>query len=234
MQSGARVREEFDARVRAAALALLASLLALPATAGTLTIDFDFASGSSLEILGGIINTPPDGSISAGAGTITVEASNATTPTVGGSAQLSGSTLGGFVIKDLLPNAFVAGGFDITQTAPANGTLSAADTITFSDSFAVDLTANFSCSGPDCSLLGLPVNVAGPFLFPLQPLPVVDLDSPGLASIVFDVPVSLDGVQAVFHLVGVETGRSFIPEPGTAALLGLLLWMPTTAPSLFR
>jgi hypothetical protein len=221
MQSGARDRQNFGLWLRAGALALWLGLVALPAAAGTLTIEFDFMSGSSLSILGGAINTPPDGTISAGSATIILEASSITSPTQGGSAELLNANLVGFFTKDIQGQAFVSGGFSFTQTTGANGTLTPTDTITFSDALAVDIIANIFCNGTECSALGLPVSESGSFLFPLQPLPVQNLGTAGSAAIDFDVPVSLDGVQAVFHFVGVETSRSFIPEPGTAALLGL-------------
>ena len=226
MQSGRE--HEFDgvpirSRVRRWAPALLLGLLlAPPAGAGILTIQFEFATGSSLSVLGGAINTPPDGAITSATATLEVEADSATSPTVGGFAQLAGANLAGFVDKDIQGQAQVNGSFSVAQTTPANGTLSAADSISFSDPFTSNINANFACTGSQCSALGLPVNEAGVFVLPLQPLVVTNLDVVGSALIDFDLPVSLDGVQAVFQLVGVETSRSFvIPEPGTASLLGL-------------
>jgi hypothetical protein len=222
MQSG-RAREFYSPPLRSWALALLLGLLlAPPAGAGILTIQFDFQLNSSLSVLGGAINTPPDGAITSGSAVLKVEADSATSSTVGGFAQLLSANLAGVVDKDIQGQAQVNGSFSIDQTTPANGTLAAGDTISFSDSFTSNINANFACTGPECSTLGLPVNEAGVFVLPIQPLLVTDLEVVGSALIDLDLPVSLDGVQAVFHLVGVETSRSFvIPEPGTASLLGL-------------
>ena len=220
MPSGASHRSLWSRRLTSV-LVLCGSLLPLSASAGILTIEFDFAAGSSLSILGGVINTPPDGTISGGSATLTVDASSATNVTTGGGAVLSGANLTGFAAKNVQGQADVSGGFSISQTGSAAGTLGAADSITFSDPFTADVLSNFFCFGAQCSALGFPASFNGPVSLPLQPLPVQNLSTVGGALIDFDVPVSLDGVQAVFRLVGTETSRSFIPEPGTASLLGL-------------
>ncbi|MGI9646542.1 MAG: hypothetical protein ACR2O6_14650, partial [Ilumatobacteraceae bacterium] len=86
---------------------LLCLLLAAPASAGILTIQFDFVLNSSLTVLGGAINTPPDGAITSGSAQIKVEASSATSTTLGGFAQLVSANLAGFVDKDIQGQAQV-------------------------------------------------------------------------------------------------------------------------------
>ena len=73
-------------RTAFAAFALSTALLAAaPAGAAQIRIGFDF-SGSSLSILGGIIEVPPDGSISAGSGAVDVEAPDLTNVQPGAAA----------------------------------------------------------------------------------------------------------------------------------------------------
>lgn len=208
--------------IRGALALLLASLwLASPARAGILTIDFDFATNSSLSILGGVINTPPDGAITSGTAQLRIEADDINTPITGGFANLASSNLAGFVSKNVQNQALVNGTFDVTQNSNVSGTLSAPNTITFSSPYNSNINANIGCGGTGCGALGLPINVSGNFVQPVQPVTVTDLEVTGAALISLNLPVVLDGVLADFSLVGVETGRSWvIPEPGTAALLG--------------
>jgi hypothetical protein len=61
---------------------VLSCWIAAGAKAGTLTVNFDF-SGSSLEMLGGLINIPPQGSIQSASGSIDVSALGSATAVPG-------------------------------------------------------------------------------------------------------------------------------------------------------
>ncbi len=203
------------------ALVSISAWLTLPASAGILTIDFDFTANSSLSVLGGVITTPPDGDIVSGSARLEVEADDIETPTPGGFANLTSSSIAGFISADVQGQALVTGSFGVTQNSNTAGTLTAADTITFSSPYDSNVNANIACFGAGCASLGLPIDVSENVVQPVQPLTVTDLDVTGAALISLNLPVVLDGVLAEFSLVGVETARSWVvPEPGTGALLG--------------
>ncbi len=210
------------APARGAALALSLFVAASPATAASVLIDFDFASQSSISLLGGIITTPPDGSIDSASGRLSLEASSLTTFISGGQAVLDQITFSGAIAKNVGGVADISGPIDGTQVGTLNGTLTGGQTsLSFPGTIAINLNANFACAGSGCASLGFPVVDSGLFNLTAGILPISGIGTIGNAQITADIPIALGGVLGVLHLVGIETGRSFVPEPTTALLLGL-------------
>jgi len=207
---------------RNATLALSLFVAASPATAASVLIDFDFASQSSISLLGGIITTPPDGSIDSASGRLSLEATSLTSFISGGQAVLDQITFSGAIAKTIAGFADISGPIDGTQVGTLDGTLTAGQTIlSFPGTIAVNLNANFACTGSGCASLGFPAVDSGLFNLTAGNLPISGLGAIGTATITADIPIEIGGVLGVLHLVGIETGRSFVPEPGLALLLGL-------------
>lgn len=213
--------------VRAGMPAVLLLLLwicvfAIPAQAQFELVTFDLTSESSLSLLGGTIVTPPDGSLTVGSLTLLLPSSAPGVPTPGAGVVLQGFTLAGDVSKNVAGQAFVSGPFAADQVGPVSGSLSAGLTeIDFTgQSLSAQLDVNLGCVGAGCSLLGFPVSESGVSLFELGVLSAFSLDQAGSARVEGLVDLELGGVLGTFDLVGIESSRVFVPEPGTALLLG--------------
>lgn len=205
-----------------ACLALLLLTSAGPAAAASVLIDLDFASNSSISLLGGTIVTPPDGSVDTGSGRLSLEATSLTSFVPGGQAEMDQVTFSATVAKNVLGQADVSGTISGTQVGSILGSLNAAQTdVDFLGTIAIDLTASLACTGSGCASLGLPVSTAGVVNLTTGSLPITGLGTVGAAQVAADIPISLGGVLGVLHLVGVETQRSIVPEPTGLVGLGL-------------
>ena len=213
---------ELGTSVRGAALALSLVVAGSPATAASVLIDFDFASQSSISLLGGIIVTPPDGTVDSGSGRLSLEATSLTTFISGGQAVLDLITFSATIATNVGGVADISGTISGTQVGVLPGTLTPSQTdLSFPGTIAVNLNANLPCTGTGCASLGFPVVDSGIFNLTAGTLPITGIGTIGTANITADIPISLGGVLGVLHLVGIETSRSFLPEPTTAMLLGL-------------
>ena len=91
-----------------------ALLLAAPsAWADSITIDFDLTS-SSISLLGGILDIPPDGSLTSATAQLTVPASSLTSA-LAGSAQLSALDLAATINGTIGGSILITGGFTASQ-----------------------------------------------------------------------------------------------------------------------
>ncbi len=205
-----------------AALLVLSVLPLGAAQAADVGIEFDFTGGSSLSLLGGIIVTPPDGTFDVGSATIWAEATDATSIVSGGNASFTGLTTSGTIVKNFPGNADISGPWSAYQPGTLGGSVSGpVDGLVFTNDLVLDINAAIACTGGGCGSLGLPVNENGSFPFSIGFLPITNLTVLGAAGINISVPVEIGGVLGTLNLVGVEVGRTFVPEPGTAVLLGL-------------
>ncbi len=223
---GTRLRlSELGASARGVTLALSLVVAASPASAASVLIDFDFASQSSVSLLGGIIETPPDGTIDSASGRLSLEATSLTTFVSGGQAVLDQISFSTTISANVGGGAaVVSGSITGSQVGTLPGTLTAGQTsVDFPGTIAMNLNANVGCTGTGCASLGLPILDVGLFNLTAGTLPISGIGTVGTATIAADIPISVGGVLGVLHLVGVETGRSFVPEPSTAMLLGLAL-----------
>jgi hypothetical protein len=215
------MRTSLGAARRVAATVFLL-LLPLASQAGTVTVEFDF-TGSSVAILGGFIDVPPDGSISAGSGLLEVEAAGSATPS-GGPARLSNLSLAGTLDKNGL-GVNITGAIAATQPGTANGNLTAGLGSLSFNPFLMNFTGFANCSntgpGSGCTVLGLPTTFTGPKTFTLTSLGVSSLASVGNAGLNGTFTFTRGGFTAVLNLVGNEVSRTFVPEPNTFGLLAL-------------
>lgn len=203
---------------------LIAAALLLPATAqaGKLTVQFDFSS-STVAILGGFIDVPPDGAISAASGEIVFGA--LATASVGpGVASIQNLALAGtFAKNDFGVN--VTGAVGATQPGTGTGLLFGGLTNASFNPFVMNFTGFANCAntgaGSGCTILGLPATFTGPKTVSIPSLAVANVNSVGNASVNGSFTFTLGGFTAVLSLVGNEVGRTFIPEPNTAGLLAL-------------
>lgn len=207
---------------RSAAATALLLLLPMASHAGKLTVQFDF-TGSSVAILGGFINVPPDGSIGAASGQVEFGAAGNATPTAG-PAFLSNLALSGTLAKSGF-GVNVSGAIGATQPGTASGNLTAGLGNLNFNPFLLNLSGFANCAntgtGTGCTVLGLPTTFTGPKLFTLTGLGVSNLSSVGGAALNGSFSFTLGGFTAVLNLVGNEVSRSFIPEPNTFGLLAL-------------
>jgi len=205
-------------------LAALLLLLLLPAAsfAGTITVQFDF-TGSSVAILGGFINVPPDGAINAGSGEIDVQGFSPVNPQPG-AAALRNLSLAGTIAKTGF-GVNITGAIGATQPGTASGTLSPGLANLSFNPFVLNFTGFANCAntgtGTGCTVLGLPATFTGPRTFTIPSLAVSNLATPGAAGLNGSFTFTLGGFTAVLSLVGNEVSRSFIPEPNTFGLLAL-------------
>ena len=159
-------------------------LLVLPSVsyAGKMSVQFDF-SGSSLSILGGFINVPPDGAIIAGSGQIDVGAAGIATPG-GGAAALKNLSLAGTLNKSGF-GVIITGVVAATQPGTATGALSGGLGNLAFNPFLVNFTGFANCintgTGTGCTILGLPTTLTGPKTFSIPSLAVANLGTVGNA-----------------------------------------------------
>ena len=200
--------------------ALLVWLVASPADAGRIRIDFDFGA-SSLSILGGLINIPPDGTITSAAGTVQVPATG-TTSVSAGFARLHDLTLAGTVNANTV-GLLITGNFNATQPNTASGQLSAGlANLLLPNPFILGMTGMIGCSGANCATLGtFPISLTGPQFITIGTLPIANLSTLGAATINGSFSLTIGGFTAVLNLVGSEVGRTFIPEPKPFGLVAM-------------
>ncbi|MBW1685930.1 MAG: PEP-CTERM sorting domain-containing protein, partial [Deltaproteobacteria bacterium] len=186
-----------------------------------MTIAFDFTA-TTVQLLGGTVNIPPDGAILAATGLLTVDATSLSSPTPGGSAVLSALVIDTSVAASPIGQS-VTGSVTTTQNGTATGIVSPGlgNVELAADSLAFDLSGGLDCAGPLCNLIGdFPVVLGGTeTVAGIVSLAVLGLDTPGIAAVSASWGLNLDGLNGVFDLSGVETSRSFVPEPSTASLL---------------
>jgi len=193
------------------------------AQAATINIDFDL-SGSTVSILGGIIDVPPDGQFTTATAKLVVEGAGIATPNAGGQVTLWQLRLKGTIDADILGQANVTGNFDhIAQNQPA-GTLSAGlANVAFPGSLVMGMNNHLDCSGVACgSLAAFPLTLTGPTTISvLGSIPVAGLGTVGAAAFSGSFSVSISGYTMFVSLVGQEISREYaqIPEPGTAGLV---------------
>ena len=205
---------------------LLLTLGASPsARAATINIEFDL-SGSSVSILGGIIDVPPDGQFTVANAELVVEGPGISTPQPGGQVTLWRLRLKGTISADILGQALVTGDFDNKALNQPVGTLSAGlANVAFPGPLSSDMNVNMDCSGIACgSIASFPINIAGTHTFnPLGSLPVVGLQTPGSAAFSGSFSASVSGYTFLIQLVGAEIAREYavIPEPNTLALVAI-------------
>lgn len=198
---------------RLAALLALLVLAPLAGRADMIEIEFDL-TGSSVSAVGGLINVPPDGMITAASATIAVPGSGSVTASAGPASLRS-------LILDLTVDASVfgstvMGGATATQFAPAFGTLTGGlGVLSLTQSLFVEATGAFDCSGLLCGAIGtFPATFNGTQTFqPPLGLGVSGLGTAGAAQLAGTITLSLAGQTAVLSIVGAETSRTFVPEP---------------------
>jgi len=196
------------------------------AGAGTIEIEFDL-TGSSVSLLGGMLEVPPDGQVTHAHVTLSVTGSDITTPAEGpaGVHHLDvDATIDGTVGNTVQ----ITGAFVAEQSAGGTGSL-ASDLTTLSlTSLTLNLDGMLDCTGSQCIALGtFPVSVVGVPIQPsnLEPFVVHGLGFQGAGTLTATLPFELGGNAVVANLVGAETTRRFVPEPNTAGFVavGLLL-----------
>ena len=203
----------------APALAVAALLVPGAGHAGKLSVQFDFGA-SSVAILGGFINVPPDGSINAGSGQIDFGANGISTAATGAAAVRS-LALAGTIAKSGF-GVNVTGAIGATQPSTGFGQLHAGLTSASFNPFLMNFTGFANCSGgTGCTILGLPATFTGPKTVSIPGLAIANLNSIGNAMVNGSFTFTLGGFTAVLHLVGNEVGRTYVPEPHTAGLLAL-------------
>lgn len=216
-------------------LSLVAALAtAAPVHAGTLAIDFDF-TGSSVTLLGGIVTVPPDGAVTAGSGRIEFLADDLSQQAISGPAQLGDASLAVSLDRDLLGLALITGAVAGSQSGAALGSLNAAlSQLTLLSPLQILYTGTIHCTGTGCGAVGTFPVVVNTILSFLGGVGVGNLASTGNATIQASLPFSLAGYTGILQLSGVETSRTFIPEPHTFGLTALGLAALASATRLRR
>lgn len=217
-----RPRTMGSSRLPLALCVLSLTVLAGRASALSERIVFDFTGGSSLSLLGGTIVTPPDGTLDLGTARIDVEATAPGVYVAGGQFLLENVEVAGTMSKTIPGAAEISGSYAAAQVGTLAGTVALGlDGGQFVDPLSLFLDVDVACTGTGCGALGFPILDLGISLLSLGFLPVDDLGIPGSARIEASIPIEIDGVLGTLELVGVEVSRTFIPEPGTFALLAL-------------
>jgi hypothetical protein len=193
------------------------------AQAATINIDFDL-SGSSISILGGVIDVPPDGQFTQATATLVVEGAGISTPQAGGQVTLWALRLKGTISADVLGQALITGNFDNNAANQPVGTLSAGlANVAFPGSLVMGMNNQLDCSGVGCaSIANFPLSLTGPStLSTLGTIPIAGLGTSGAATFAASFSVSISGYTMLVSLVGQEVFREYaqIPEPGTAGLV---------------
>ncbi len=210
--------------MRPAALALaIATAFALggAANAGVITAQYDL-TGSTVTT-----NTPLGSDVDQITGTVTVQYGAATiNAPISWAAVVAGNST--TTIQQTFGTSLVlTGSTTTTVTAPGTGGPIGAATIALAPAPG-GMTGSIHCTGGLCGLAGFPASVPQPQTGPAS---LVLATAGGL---VFTsgqaglghwnaVPYTITASAATltFAYVGQEISRSFIPEPGTASLLGL-------------
>lgn len=202
-------------------LLALSCLLAVEVRADQLSIQFDF-SGSSLSLLGGIVQIPPDGSITSGSATLVVSAAGLATPIPGGAVSLYNFAAAATVNALTFGNT-ITGNVVLNQAGPpVAGTLSAGlGNVLFGGPMQISQNGVLNCSGPSCAILSLPAALTGVQLVALGSMPIANLAAIGNALISGTFAITLGGFTGQLHLVGTEVSRVLVPEPSSAGLVAL-------------
>lgn len=200
---------------------LLLLLTAPSAWAGSIHIDFDL-TGSSASLLGGLLQLPPDGSITSASARVTVPGASLTEAT-SGSAQLSSLQLAATIDATVGGSVGIAGDFTAVQTGAGLGNL-AGDLATLDiASILFEIDGTLDCVGGQCVALGtFPVSVTDSLVLfiNLDPFVIGGLDTVGGGTLSGALAFNLGGNEGVATLVGQESGRSFVPEPASGMLVG--------------
>jgi len=201
-------------------LLALSCLLAVQVRADQVSILFDL-SGSSLSLLGGIVQIPPDGSITSGTAQLTVSAVGLATP-IPGAVSLKNFAAAATVNALTFGNT-ITGNVVLNQAGPpVTGTLSAGlGNILFGGPMQVAQNGMLNCAGPSCAILSLPAALTGVQAVALGSMPIANLAAIGGAMISGTFDITLAGFTGQLHLVGTEVSRVLVPEPGSAGLLAL-------------
>jgi hypothetical protein len=199
-------------------LVLWSCLLALPARAGHVTVTFDF-SGSSVSLLGGLLQIPPDGSIGPASGQLVVNALGSATP-LAGPAQIQNFNLAGSVNAVAFGNT-ITGNLALNQIgAPVPGSLTPGlAQVVFGAPMQISRAGGINCVGPTCGILSLPVALTGTQLLNLAAMPIANLGLVGGAFVNGSFAITLAGLTGTLQLVGSEVSRVYVPEPHSAGLL---------------
>jgi hypothetical protein len=215
--------------MRSARSALIASVAAVvlllaapPARAGTITIDFDL-TGSSVALLGGILNIPPDGSITAASAQVTVQGSNLTNASAG-AAQLGNLMLMATINGTVGSAVVLTGSFSATQLGGGAGSLSGGLANLNVATLTLNLNGLINCFGGLCPALGtFPISAVNSVsvLTGFGSMGIGGLATLSAATLNGVLPLTIGGNTAALTLVGQEVNRTFIPEPNTFALVGL-------------
>jgi len=197
--------------------------LAAPfAQAGTITVNYDLSS-SAVALIGGVLNIPPDGSITAASAQVTVQGSNLTNASAG-AAQLANLTLVATINGTVGGAVSLTGGFSGAQIGGGAGNLSAGLANLGVTTLTLNLNGLINCFGGLCTALGafpvLAVNSVS-VLTGFGGLGIGGLGTLGGATLNGVLSLSIAGTAVTVSLVGQEVGRTFIPEPNTFALVGL-------------
>jgi hypothetical protein len=210
-------------------LLAVSCLLAVQARADHYIIDFDF-SGSSLSLLGGIVQIPPDGSITSGSAQLVVSAVGIATPIPGGFVALRNFSAAATVNAITFGNT-ITGNVVLNQVDPgASGNLTAGlANAFFAGPMQVSQGGVLNCVGPSCDILSLPTTLTGTQLPNLGNMPIANLAAVGNALISGTFAITIAGFTGQLQLVGTEVSRVFVPEPGSAGLVafglaGLAVW----------
>lgn len=200
---------------------VLSCWLAAGAQAGTLTVNFDF-SGSSLGMLGGLVNIPPQGSIQSASGTIDVSALGSATA-VGGPGAFRDFAMALTINANVLGNLITGNASILQLTAGVPGLLNGAlDSLLAAAPMQIQQNGVINCVGAGCAVLSLPTTINGTQALTLAALPIANLNSIGNALISGSFDITFAGFTGILHLVGTEVSRSFVvPEPNSIALVGM-------------
>lgn len=189
------------------------------ARAVPIAIQFDF-SGSSVSMLNGLVQIPPDGSINSASGTLVVNGAGLATLSAG-PASLQGFNLSATVNAVTFGNT-ITGNPSVTQIGAAGGTLTPGlAQVVFGAPMQIALGGALGCTGPSCAILSLPAVLTGTQLLNLAALPIANLAVLGNAFIDATYAITFNGMTGSLHLVGAEVSRVVVPEPQTAGLLAL-------------
>jgi hypothetical protein len=203
--------------------ALWIALSSAPASAGEVTIQFDF-TGSTISILGGILTIPPGGTITAASGSATFLGTGPTLISAG-AARLEALDLAATINQNVLGQALVTGDILAQQlTGPTYGQLSAGLGSAVFANIVLNVDVDAACVGIGCPFIGtFPINIAGNFTVANLNAVVGSLNTLSAATLMATLPVSLSGFSGLLVLVGSEVSRSFspVPEPGTFGALSL-------------
>lgn len=194
-------------------------LVATQARAGQFTIQFDF-TGSSVSMLGGIAQIPPDGSIASASGQLDVSAAGLATPIPGGNAALRNFAMAATVNAATFGNA-IQGNVALNQVGGGvPGVLTPGlSSVVFGAPMQIAQSGALGCSGPSCAILGLPAVLGGTQLVALAAMPIANLAQAGNALISGTYAITVAGITGQLHLVGTEVSRVYVPEPASASLL---------------